>query len=117
MLFACFVAGKKKMLTISFSLVNFLIMCGKLSMLGPEQLVHCITVGLNFFAVCRQPKRHRGRHVIWMGAVWVLWMLRNNIIFREGSIDLVDAMTTIKILSWNWFVNRREENSGILYSN
>lgn len=48
--------------------------------------------------------------------VWVLWMTRNNIIFKDGVVDLVDMFANIKILSWNRFVNRKGKNKEILYS-
>lgn len=49
----------------------------------------------------RQRRRGRGRHVIWMATVWVLWITRNNVIFREGSVDVIDIVANIKVLSWN----------------
>lgn len=43
-------------------------------------------------------------------------MNRNNIIFKDGAVNLFDMIANIIILSWNWFVNIRGKNCGFLYS-
>lgn len=65
---------------------------------------------LQFAGALKGKRFRRGRHVIWMDVVWVLWMTHNNIIFKEGVVDLIDVIANIKVLSWNWFVNRKGRN-------
>lgn len=71
---------------------------------------------LQFAGWVRGKRNRKWRHVIWMAAVWVLWITRNNIIFKDGTANLIDVVADIKILSWKWFTNRNGSNSGTLYS-
>lgn len=71
---------------------------------------------LQFADVLKGKKHRRGRHIIWMAVVWVLWLTRNDVIFKQQQVDLIDVVAKIKIFSWNWFVNRKGRHSGILYS-
>lgn len=52
------------------------------------------TGGLNGSGLCR------GRHIIWMVVVWVLWMTQNNIIFNEGLVDVVGVLTQWVVFCW-----------------
>jgi hypothetical protein len=38
--------------------------------------------------------------------------MRNNRIFNNGIIDAVEAVETIKRLSWQWFIGRMAVNPG-----
>lgn len=71
---------------------------------------------LAFARTIKGKKRRRGRHIIWMVVVCVIWMNRNNIIFKDGAVNLFDMIANIIILSWNWFVNIRGKNCWFLYS-
>lgn len=56
----------------------------------------------------------RGRHIIWMAIVWVLWLTRNNIIFQGVVVDF-SVIAHIKILSCSWSNNRKCKNYGVVY--
>lgn len=72
---------------------------------------------LQFIAGNLKGKRNRrGRHIIWMVVVWVLWITCNNSIFNGANVDLVDVVAKIKVLSWKWFANRKGRQCGVLYS-
>lgn len=43
-------------------------------------------------------------------------MTHNNFIFKGGVVDLIDVIANIKVLSWNWFINRKGRHSGASYS-
>lgn len=77
---------------------------------------HGINHFLEFAGTIKGRARRRSRHIIWMATVWVLWITRNNVIFRSASADVIDVVANIKALSWNWFVNRGGKNRGLLYS-
>lgn len=61
---------------------------------GPLQ--NCGVQHFLSFVGCLAGRRfRRGRHVIWMAVVWVLWMTRNKRIFNNGVVDYVDVIASI----------------------
>lgn len=79
--------GVLKVTLICSTLVGFHTKCGWQLTFG----LCCRTLhdsGINHFldfagTVKGRKRRRGGRHVIWMGIVWVLWMTRNNIILEK----------------------------------
>lgn len=41
--------------------------------------------------------------IIWFSVIWFIWLMWNNIIFKQEQFDVVQIMDTIKVRSWNWF--------------
>jgi len=37
--------------------------------------------------------------LIWYASLWVIWMVRNNIIFNNGTFEVDDVVEKIKVLS------------------
>ena len=48
----------------------------------------------------------RGMRLIWHTVVWVIWSVRNNVIFNNGVIDVGEEVEDIKRLSWRWSLSR-----------
>lgn len=48
-------------------------------------------------------KVKQARLIIWYTTVWSIWLLRNEVIFRNVSIDFVGLIDIIKVRSWSWF--------------
>lgn len=112
---------RRKTLTISSFHATCPTMCGGLLICGVELLDRCLTVGLSIScsllqAILKGKRNRRGRHIIWMVVVWVLWITCNNSIFNGANVDLVDVVAKIKVLSWKWFANRKGRQCGVLYS-
>lgn len=75
---------------------------------------------LQFAGILKGKKFRKGRHVIWMAVLHLLRMIDAIIILiifkQQADADLIDVIANIKVLSWNWFVNRKGRHSGIIYS-
>lgn len=56
------------------------------------------------------------RHMFWHVTCWSVWNLRNNIIFREGSIEFVDGLQKIKSTSRQWVLYKKGIKPGIFFS-
>ncbi|XP_057432140.1 uncharacterized protein LOC130724887 [Lotus japonicus] len=41
-------------------------------------------------------KQQRGADAIWLAVIWTLWLIRNDIIFRNGEVDLSAALEMVK---------------------
>ncbi|KAL8468506.1 hypothetical protein ACS0TY_031644 [Phlomoides rotata] len=41
---------------------------------------------------------------IWIGIVWSIWTLRNDVIFNKAVINVEKVICKIKINVWNWMV-------------
>lgn len=44
----------------------------------------------------------RGMRLIWHTAIWTIWNCRNNIIFKNGGVEVEEVVEDIKMLSWKW---------------
>lgn len=40
--------------------------------------------------------------MLWFGIIWSLWTHRNEIIFKDGKLDLHKVLELIKIRVWLW---------------
>jgi hypothetical protein len=70
-----------------------------------EQLM---TRGLN-------KKIRRGFSSVWLAYVWVMWKMRNDLIFNNTAASVEVAVDGIQRLSWQWFLNKVAKNSCLLY--
>lgn len=54
-----------------------------------------------------------GWMLIWCTCIWSIWLMRNDIIFKNAESDLLKVMEAIKFRSWNWL---RHKNKSFSYS-
>ncbi|AES95629.1 hypothetical protein MTR_5g027610 [Medicago truncatula] len=47
-------------------------------------------------------KLRQGFWLIWHATLWVIWKVRNEIIFNNGTFDVEEVVENIKVLSWSW---------------
>ncbi|KAL8488771.1 hypothetical protein ACS0TY_024901 [Phlomoides rotata] len=47
-------------------------------------------------------KKAKVAATIWIGTVWSIWNLRNEVIFNKIGIDVEREMNKVKINVWNW---------------
>jgi len=39
---------------------------------------------------------------IWVGIVSEIWNHRNNVVFKNGRVDLVEVFTMVQRKTWSW---------------
>ena len=58
----------------------------------------------------------RIKSIFWAATVYQIWMERNSIIFNNKVTSARSIVTSIKYVSWGWFIARRGRNSGLSFS-
>jgi len=48
----------------------------------------------------------KGRGLIWLATLWVLWKVRNDKIFNGVIFEVDDIVEEVKVLSWRWLLSR-----------
>lgn len=46
------------------------------------------------------------RYMVWMAGIWVIWIHRNSVIFRGGTVNIAHMLHQVKSITWVWFANR-----------
>jgi hypothetical protein len=65
---------------------------------------------------CARNKREKiGLCLIWNAFVWVLWSVRNDVVFNNGVVYGDEIADHIKMLSWKWFIARVSKGPILLY--
>lgn len=49
-------------------------------------------------------KLRHGFWLIWYVSLWVIWKVRNDIIFNNGTFDVDEVVEKIKVLAWTELV-------------
>lgn len=57
----------------------------------------------------------RGLRLIWQAVVWVIWSVRNNVIFNNGVVEVDYMVEEIKRLSWTWSLTRTKIQPCLFY--
>jgi len=57
----------------------------------------------------------RGMRLIWHTVIWVIWSVRNNVIFNNGGIEVEEVVGAIKRLSSSWSLSRLKIQPCLLY--
>lgn len=57
----------------------------------------------------------KGRGLIWLATIWVLWKARNDKIFNGVNYVAVDIVETVKVLSWRWILSRTKTPACLYY--
>jgi hypothetical protein len=79
-------------------------------------LPHTIVSSLAMLLLCAKNKKERGGLcLIWAAYVWVIWSIRNDIIFNNGVLFLDDVVEQVKLVSWKWYVGRVAKGPFLLY--
>jgi len=60
-------------------------------------------------------KLRKGFWIVWHATIWMLWKARNDLIFKGISKHEDEVVDDIKVLSWQWFLNRTESPSCLYY--
>ncbi|KAG4929898.1 hypothetical protein AAZX31_17G084200 [Glycine max] len=40
--------------------------------------------------------------ITWFAVIWSLWLQRNSLLFRGGSMDMEQVWEMVKVRSWAW---------------
>jgi hypothetical protein len=56
----------------------------------------------------RNKKIKKGRLMVWLATVWVLWKVRNDNIFNRKIHVVEEIVEEIKVLSWRWLLSRTQ---------
>lgn len=68
----------------------------------PSPFVHWECWGTNF----GNKAIKRGRRIIWLATLWILWKARNDKIFNGQIHEVDDVVEEVKVLSWRWLLSR-----------
>jgi hypothetical protein len=60
-------------------------------------------------------KRKKGRSIIWLAFIWAVLQVRNNLIFNNVEVAVVEVVDYIQRLSCHWFVNNTRKGPCLLY--
>jgi hypothetical protein len=63
----------------------------------------------------RNKREKIGLCLIWNAFVWVLWSVRNDVIFNNGAVYNDEIADQVKLLSWKWFIARVSKGPILLY--
>jgi hypothetical protein len=64
---------------------------------------------LSFFRALKPSKKaHKGIVMMWQVVVWVIWKIRNDVIFAQKPHDIHDVVEKIKRLSWQWLLTKKK---------
>jgi len=54
----------------------------------------------------RNSKIKKGRWLVWLATLWLLWKVRNDSIFNQKIYKVEEVVEEIKVLSWRWILSR-----------
>lgn len=58
----------------------------------------------------------RVKIIFWAATVYQIWLARNSIVFNNNPTSASSIVTSIKYVSWGWFIARRGRSSGLCFS-
>jgi hypothetical protein len=61
------------------------------------------------------PKASKGRLMIGCAVVWMIWKLRNSILFDNGNGTVADLVEKVKVVSWKWWLARSKVANCLFY--
>lgn len=61
---------------------------------------------LQFSEALGRKKLRKVAFFIWVGSVWSLWNLRNDVLFNNGSVAIDKVISILKIRLWHWICCR-----------
>jgi hypothetical protein len=79
-------------------------------------LPHSIESSLAVLIGCAKSKKERvGLCLIWNAFMWVIWSVRNGVIFNNDTVFVEEVADRIKMLSWKWYIGRVAKGPFLLY--
>jgi hypothetical protein len=60
-------------------------------------------------------KATKGLWLVWHTTIWVLWVKRNDLIFKGINYVVEEVIEEIKVLSWRWMLDRSSTPSCFFY--
>ncbi|KAL8516857.1 hypothetical protein ACS0TY_015205 [Phlomoides rotata] len=84
--------------------VAFSIWSKVINWLGVSMVLHEVPTihFLQFSEGLGKGNRAKVAATLWIGIIWNIWILRNNVVFEKALINLEREVTKIKISVWNW---------------
>jgi hypothetical protein len=68
-----------------------------------------------FVGAANKKRARKGFLLVWHSVVWVLWNVRNNLIFNSVVKNYIDIVEDVKVLSWKWSVDRLKVTPSLYY--
>jgi hypothetical protein len=79
-------------------------------------LPHCIESSMAVLIGCAKNKKERkALSLIWSVFMWVMWSVRNDVVFSEATVIVDEVVEKIKMLSWKWYYGRIAKGPILLY--
>lgn len=57
----------------------------------------------------------KGMRIIWHTSLWVIWKMKNNIVFNNEGFEVEEVVDEVKMLSWRWSIARTRMNPCLYY--
>jgi hypothetical protein len=58
----------------------------------------------------------KGRYLIWLATIRILWNVRNNIVFIGEVANVSTIVDKIILISWLWFIGRIGKKLSFVFS-
>jgi hypothetical protein len=63
----------------------------------------------------KNKKERKALSLIWSVFMWVMWSVRNDVVFSEATVIVDEVVEKIKMLSWKWYYGRIAKGPILLY--
>lgn len=73
--------------------------------------VHCFS---SYFLYDLKNQKKR-LWAIWCIVAWSIWVLRNNIVFREGTLEVVNLLELSQWRAWSWISSKARRFKSSMY--
>jgi hypothetical protein len=77
---------------------------------GVTMVLPCTILSLfdTFLAIFRMGKQdYHGVLLVWHAIIWMLWLVRNGLVFVRKVIEPDEIFEKIKLVSWKWLLQKR----------
>jgi hypothetical protein len=81
----------------------------------PFYLPHNLFSILHFFMEVGSKKGRKGMIMITAAVLWTLWRCRNAVLFDNGTGTVSELVEAVKVLSWKWWMSRRNPAPCMFY--
>jgi hypothetical protein len=68
-----------------------------------------------FSGFARSNKARKGFHLVWHTALWLIWKVRNDVIFNNVAKNALECAEDIKVLSWKWSAHKLKISPCLYY--
>lgn len=69
-----------------------------------------------FERLTKGTRRKGEKYLIWLAAVWNIWIVRNKVVFKGEVVFISSVLLAIKHGAWRWFKARKGRNCGVSWS-